>query len=52
MHLTTMDLVKILFSCVIGSVGAFMLYRGKKIASPRLMLIGGILLVLSYILFS
>jgi L,D-peptidoglycan transpeptidase YkuD (ErfK/YbiS/YcfS/YnhG family) len=52
MNFTTWDLIKMVFSCIIGTAGAYMLYRGKKTSTPRLMVIGGVLLVLSYILFS
>jgi glucose uptake protein GlcU len=51
MNLTTWDLIKMLISSVIGTVGAVMLYRGKKTSNPRWMVIGGILLVLSYVMF-
>ena len=47
-----MDMVKMLASFVMGSVGLFFLYRGKKIADIKLMIIGGILVLASYFLFS
>lgn len=43
--------MKLIASCVMGSVGFFMLLRGKKIANPSMMVWGGVLMVLSYWLF-
>ncbi len=40
-----------LASFVLGVVGLYMLLRGKKTAQPGLMVAGGALLVLSYVLF-
>jgi hypothetical protein len=39
-------------SLAMGTIGAYLLYRGKKIMEPKLMLWGGALIVLSYVLFS
>jgi hypothetical protein len=44
--------MKLLGSLVLGSLGLFFLLRGKKTMNPGLMVTGGVLLVLSYILFS
>jgi len=38
-------------SIILGLLGTFYLVRGKKTQSPRLMLIGAVLIVLSYVLF-
>jgi len=43
---------KLLGSLVVGTVGLFMLLRGKKTADTRLMVWGGVLMLLSYLLFS
>jgi hypothetical protein len=43
---------ELLGSLVVGAIGLFMLLRGKKTADTRQMVWGGILLVLSYLLFS
>ena len=47
-----MEGFKLLGSVVFGILGLYFLYRGKKIQSPRLMLLGAVLLVASYFLFS
>ena len=39
-------------SSLMGAVGGYLLYRGKKIEEPKLMLWGAVLIVLSYYLFS
>lgn len=39
-------------SAIMGLVGSYFLYRGKKIQEPKMMLWGGVLIVLSYFLFS
>jgi hypothetical protein len=39
-------------SSLMGVVGGYLLYRGKKIQEPKLMLWGAVLIVLSYYLFS
>ena len=39
-------------SSLMGLVGGYLLYRGKKIQEPKLMLWGAVLIVLSYYLFS
>ncbi len=38
-------------SSILGSLGFFYLLRGKKTQNTRMMLIGAVLLVLSYVLF-
>lgn len=40
------------FSALLGTIGSYLLYRGKKIAEPKLMLWGAVMIVLSYFLFS
>jgi len=35
-----------------GTIGAYMMYRGKKIQDPKMIVWGGVLIVLSYFLFS
>jgi hypothetical protein len=44
-------MLKMLVSFLMGTIGIFMLLRGKKIENPRMMVIGGVLLLLSYVLF-
>ncbi len=39
-------------SVLMGTIGGYLLYRGKKIQEPKMMLWGGVLIVLSYFLFS
>ena len=39
-------------SFIMGTIGTYMLYRGKKIQEPKMMLWGAVLIVLSYFLFS
>jgi hypothetical protein len=39
-------------SALMGTIGSYLLYRGKKISEPKLMLWGAVLIVLSYFLFS
>jgi hypothetical protein len=39
-------------SFIMGTIGTYMLYRGKKTQEPKMMLWGGLLIVLSYFLFS
>jgi hypothetical protein len=39
-------------SSIMGLVGSYLLYRGKKIEEPKLMLWGAVLIILSYYLFS
>jgi hypothetical protein len=43
---------KTLGSLVVGLIGGYLLYRGKKTQSPKMMLWGAVLIVLSYYLFS
>ena len=40
------------FSTLLGAIGSYLLYRGKKISDPKLMIWGAILIILSYFLFS
>lgn len=40
------------FSTLLGAIGSYLLYRGKKISEPKLMLWGAVMIVLSYFLFS
>jgi hypothetical protein len=46
-----MEAFKFLGSLIVGTVGLFMLIRGRKIQSTRLMIWGAVLLLLSYLLF-
>ena len=39
-------------SLIMGTVGSYMLYRGHKIQNSKMMIWGGVLIVLSYVLFS
>jgi hypothetical protein len=39
-------------SFIMGTIGMYLLYRGKKIQEPKLMLWGAALIVLSYFAFS
>jgi hypothetical protein len=39
-------------SFIMGTVGMYLLYRGKKIQEPKLMLWGAALIILSYFAFS
>ncbi len=41
-----------LVSFAMGTIGTYMLVRGKKIQNPKMMIWGGVLIVLSYFLFS
>ena len=45
-------MLSMLGSLVLGTAGIYMLIRGKKTANPSLMVWGGVLIVLSYWLFS
>ena len=47
-----MDLFKIAASFIVGTFGFFMLIRGAKTANTKLILWGGALLLLSYLVFS
>ncbi len=47
-----MMLLETVASFIVGTVGTFMLIRGKKKSDPKLMVWGGILIVASYFLFS
>jgi hypothetical protein len=44
--------VELVVSSIMGTIGAYFLYRGKKIQEPKMMLWGAVLIVLSYFLFS
>jgi hypothetical protein len=39
-------------SILMGTIGAYLMYRGKKIQEPKMIIWGGVLIVLSYFLFS
>jgi len=39
-------------SFIMGTIGAYLMYRGKKIQNVKMIVWGGILIVLSYLLFS
>jgi len=43
--------MSLVISLVLGTLGLFFLLRGKKTMNPGMMIVGGILLVLSYVLF-
>jgi hypothetical protein len=43
--------MSLLGSLILGTLGVFFILRGKKIADTRMMVVGGILLVLSYWIF-
>ena len=47
-----MDMFKILGSLVVGMLGFYFLIRGKKTQSPKLILLGAVLIVASYYLFA
>ena len=42
---------RLLASVILGTLGLYFLYRGKKTESPRLMIWGAGLLVLSYLVY-
>jgi hypothetical protein len=42
---------KLLGSFIVGTLGLYFLWRGKKTQNPRLMIVGAVLLILSYFLF-
>lgn len=42
---------KLLGSFIVGTVGLFMMIRGKKTQNTRLMILGAVLLLLSYLIF-
>jgi hypothetical protein len=44
--------VECFLSLAMGTIGVYLLYRGKKTMEPKLMLWGGALILLSYLLFS
>jgi hypothetical protein len=39
-------------SFILGTIGAYLMYRGKKIQNVKMIVWGGVLIVLSYFLFS
>ncbi len=43
--------MSLVLSLVLGTLGLFFLLRGKKTMNPGMMIVGGVLLVLSYVLF-
>jgi hypothetical protein len=47
-----MILLETVASFIVGTIGTFMLIRGKKKADTKLMIWGGVLIVASYFLFS
>lgn len=44
--------VEMIASTLMGTIGGYLMYRGKKIQEPKMILWGGVLIVLSYFLFS
>jgi len=51
MDLSNISIPKLLGSFAMGTIGFYMMIHGKKTGSGRLMVIGGALMVLSYVLF-
>ena len=47
-----MEMFKILVSAIMGLLGPYYMYRGKKTQNLNMILIGAALIVLSYFLFS
>jgi hypothetical protein len=47
-----MDLFKMLASSVVGLLGGYYMYRGKKTQSVKMILWGAALIIASYFLFS
>jgi hypothetical protein len=47
-----MEMVKILVSIILGILGPWMMWRGKKLMDVKLIVWGGILIILSYFIFS
>ena len=47
-----MELAKTIASFIMGTFGTWMLWRGKKKMDTKMMIWGGVLIVLSYFLFS
>lgn len=47
-----MVVVKLIFSILLGIIGPWMMWRGKKLMDTKMIVWGGILIVLSYFLFS
>ena len=47
-----MMMFKILASTIMGTLGGYYMYRGKKIQNMKMILVGAVLIVLSYFMFS
>lgn len=47
-----MEVVKLIVSILLGIIGPWMMWRGKKLMDTKMIVWGGILIVLSYFLFS
>ena len=47
-----MEMLKFAVSAIMGTLGAYFMYRGKKIQNTRMIIWGGVMIVLSYFLFS
>ena len=44
--------IEAVLSILMGTIGGYLMYRGKKIQEPKMIIWGGVLIVLSYFLFS
>lgn len=47
-----MEILKFAVSALLGTLGAYFMYRGKKIQNVKMIIWGGVMIVLSYFLFS
>ena len=47
-----MEMLKFAVSAILGTLGAYFMYRGKKIQNVNMIIWGGVMIVLSYFLFS
>ena len=47
-----MEMFKILASTIMGILGGYYMYRGKKTQNMKMVLGGAVLIVLSYVVFS
>ncbi len=47
-----MEILKTIISFAMGTFGAWMMWRGKKLMDTKMMIWGGVLIVLSYWMFS
>lgn len=47
-----MGTLKILASCLMSFLGVYFMWRGKKIQNVQMIVWGGVLIVLSYFIFS